>query len=980
MKKATIILFLFFMLNSLLFSQLVVNVVNDQIRVNVPPPNREWSIVATYSIPGKASGLAFDGTFLYSGIYGSDGDKVYKINPANGSYELLFSNPDLGDSFGLTWDGTYLWTIDQPTGSSNPALATQLDINGTFLEQIALPDHYMSGIAYDNGDFWVATYYPNPGMIYLVDGDGIVLNQFQSPNEQPWDLCVENDNLWVTDYDAGMIYKMDEDGTVLESHPSENIKPSGIVYDGQYLWYVDGQLSTNSTLYKVDLGGTGTPVINVPLTEYDYGFVTIGDSAKWNVQVNNIGTDDLVVESISLPGAAPVFSWFEFPVTIPPGEYILVDLVYIPQEAIRLDITATVHSSDPVTPEIDLTLAGHGVYPGPFISVPFTYHDYQNVRAGAWTRWYIEVKNLGDENLIINSVESNNPQFIVDEGFAMPFVIPVLETAEIGIWFNPVEQTHYEAILSVFSNDLLQNPFEVEVEGDGVEWEYPIGDILWYYEIYGSYDNSPKAIAPIADITGDGISDVIICSEDNFIRCFNGNSSGLADIIWERSIYAGSVYSSSGLTISEDINSDGYQDVIAGTTGGDRSIIALSGKNGEIIWKHDTHEYGEGGWVYQVDCRFDYNGDNKPDILAATGDDSQDQGPKRVYCLDALTGVSIWESPADGAVFSSIGVEDFTGDGIPDALGGATNANETQGKVYGINGANGITEWSFITNGSSVWALEQLDDVNGDNVKDVIAGDFSGHYYLLDPAYGSSLFDSSIGPYLILKFKKLEDVNGDGYPDILFGHSGTNGIVIDGMTGENVWLQPLADKSWNISGIDDISGDGINDVIIGTLYSNNYCYFLDGTNRSELQSNNFGTPVDALSSIPDITGDGSMEVVVGGRNGQVYCYSGGLNSGVGFGENNPMEDGFIVEIFPNPFHMETTISFLLEEKAFISIDIYNIHGKLLNRLENSFFDTGNYSLTWNGTDETGRRMPAGIYVFRFNVGSNSYNRRVVLSQ
>ncbi|MCK4700400.1 MAG: T9SS type A sorting domain-containing protein, partial [Bacteroidales bacterium] len=93
----------------------------------------------------------------------------------------------------------------------------------------------------------------------------------------------------------------------------------------------------------------------------------------------------------------------------------------------------------------------------------------------------------------------------------------------------------------------------------------------------------------------------------------------------------------------------------------------------------------------------------------------------------------------------------------------------------------------------------------------------------------------------------------------------------------------------------------------------------------------------------------------------------------------PIEDSFIIEIFPNPFNMETTISFLLEEKAFISIDIYNIHGKLLNRIENSFYDTGNYSLTWNGTDETGRRMPAGIYVFRFNVGSNSYNRRVVLN-
>ncbi|MCK4288335.1 MAG: PQQ-binding-like beta-propeller repeat protein, partial [Bacteroidales bacterium] len=341
------------------------------------------------------------------------------------------------------------------------------------------------------------------------------------------------------------------------------------------------------------------------------------------------------------------------------------------------------------------------------------------------------------------------------------------------------------------------------------------------------------------DITGDEVDDVIICSEDNFVRCFNGNSSGVADVLWEDEIYSGNIYNQNGLAIIEDIDSDGYADVIVGTTGGDRSIIALSGKTGEMIWKHDTHEYGSGGWVYQVNCSYDYNDDGITDVLAATGNDGGNTGPRRVYCLNGLTGESIWECFTGGAVFSTIGIEDFTGDGKPDVLAGATDSYETQGKVYGINGDNGNIEWTFLTEGTSVWALMQLNDITGKGVKDVAAGDFGGNFYFINPESGSQIHNGSISTVIILRFAKLDDVNNDGHPDILVAHSGTNGIVLSGFDGSTIWFWSLADKSWNVARIGDITGDNINDVIIGTLYSSNYCYFRNGVDGEELESINY---------------------------------------------------------------------------------------------------------------------------------------------
>jgi len=410
--------------------------------------------------------------------------------------------------------------------------------------------------------------------------------------------------------------------------------------------------------------------------------------------------------------------------------------------------------------------------------------------------------------------------------------------------------------------------------------DYPIGSIIWQYQISGGSDKSPKAIAAIPDINGDGIDDVVICSEENNIRCFSGGAIGTGVVLWTHNIYSGNIYSQHGLAITEDINNDGYNDVVVGTTGGDRSIECLSGLTGNTLWVHDTHEYGDGGWVYQVNCSYDYNNDGVLDALATTGDDSSDAGPKRVYCLNGLTGVSLWERPLGGPGFAVIGVEDFTGDGIPDVLAGCSNEGETIGYGKGINGLTGAQVWSYATPGSSVWAVEQLDDVSGDGVKDVIIGDFSGHVYGLNAVAGSQLFTLSIGSVLIVGLENMGDVNGDGYTDIIPEHSTIDITqVIDGHTGSVIWSHATADQPWNVAPCTDISGDSINDVFVGTLYSNNYCYFLNGVDGSEITSPiPYGEAVDSIAAIPDVVNDDSMEMVVGGRNGKVICFSGGLNA------------------------------------------------------------------------------------------------------
>ena len=892
-----------------------------------PSSPSAWSIVASYPIPGKASGLAWDGTYIYFGIYGVAGDQVYKFNPANGSISTQCTGP-MDDAYGLTYKSPNLVTVRQPSNSGQPSEAVEFTMAGSQVSAITLPDHYMSGIAYDNGTYWVCTYYPDPSKIYHISSSGAVLSQFVLPYNQPWDVCMQGSDLWIADYWGDMLYKVSSTGTLLESHPSQGTDPAGIVFDGTYLWYCDG--GSTSTLYKVNLSGSGTPVINVPTTTHDYGTVTVGNTPSWNCAVQNTGTANLVINSVGIPSGQPITTTFVPPATITPGSSINIPFIYTPLTAGHLNTQVTINSSDPIHPSIAVTLLGDAVISGPYITVEDTAYNWDERRSGSTSRWYLELTNNGDEDLIITDIDLSDTHFYLDEGVDLPLTITPLQTSNIGVWFHPTEGISYSGTMTLTSNDPVQNPFMIYLSGTGISQLYPIGSFLWSYVISGGFDNSPKAIRPIADVTGDGVDDVIVASEDDNIRCLNGNASGTADVIWTTAVYAGAVYQQNAMATIDDINNDGYRDVIAGIAWGDRSITAFSGKTGAQLWKHDTHEYGDGGWVYQVDVKYDYTGDGFPDVLAATGNDGNNTGPKRVYCLDGKTGVSEWEALSEGAVFAVIGVEDFTGDGQPDAVAGATTASETNGRIYGINGANGVIVWTQTPAGSSTWGLMQLDDITGDGIKDVASGDFSGNIYFHNAVNGTKEEITSIPGTLILRFEDMGDVNKDGYRDILVAHSGTKGIILNGHDATQVWSKTLSDKSWNVGNVGDVTWDGVNDAAIGTLYSNNRVYFFNGNTGDELFSGEAPNAIDALSPIPDIVGDNSMELVVGGREGALMCLSGGYDSSTISIPDRDIQTAYSnVMLYPNPCKDLLNIKLFLHRNSDVKITVTDITGRLL---------------------------------------------------
>ncbi|MCF7918947.1 MAG: T9SS type A sorting domain-containing protein [Candidatus Cloacimonetes bacterium] len=90
------------------------------------------------------------------------------------------------------------------------------------------------------------------------------------------------------------------------------------------------------------------------------------------------------------------------------------------------------------------------------------------------------------------------------------------------------------------------------------------------------------------------------------------------------------------------------------------------------------------------------------------------------------------------------------------------------------------------------------------------------------------------------------------------------------------------------------------------------------------------------------------------------------------------EPPFALHCFPNPFNPELTISFSLNYESEVELVIYNIKGQKIKTMVNELFRPADYTLIWNGTDDSNRSVSSGVYFIRLQVGDELVSDKVIL--
>jgi len=89
--------------------------------------------------------------------------------------------------------------------------------------------------------------------------------------------------------------------------------------------------------------------------------------------------------------------------------------------------------------------------------------------------------------------------------------------------------------------------------------------------------------------------------------------------------------------------------------------------------------------------------------------------------------------------------------------------------------------------------------------------------------------------------------------------------------------------------------------------------------------------------------------------------------------------------YPNPFNPETWIPFQLTHDAEVAVDIYNMRGDVVRRLDLGYRAAGFYTSSrdaayWDGLNDSGERVASGVYVYRLRAGGFSASKRMVVGK
>ncbi len=210
---------------------------------------------------------------------------------------------------------------------------------------------------------------------------------------------------------------------------------------------------TENELHKNLLTGDVDADIEVNPSTLNFGTLSSEDEAAvQSFTVTNVGTTDLILESLNLEGGAFTLLTDLEDQVLPAGELVTVDVAFEPQGGDEHLGEAWVLSNDPDEGSVPVDLVGYGAAPD--LEITPAVYDFGVKFIDCPDTQEFTLTNVGQEDLVIDSIDYvANGALSLDSQLTLPLVLAPGDESQVVVEFLPSAEGDFEGEIQVVSND-----------------------------------------------------------------------------------------------------------------------------------------------------------------------------------------------------------------------------------------------------------------------------------------------------------------------------------------------------------------------------------------------------------------------------------------------------------------------------------------------------------------------------------------------
>jgi hypothetical protein len=522
------------------------------------------------------------------------------------------------------------------------------------------------------------------------------------------------------------------------------------------------------------------------------------------------------------------------------------------------------------------------------------------------------------------------------------------------------------------------------------------------------------SVGSAGDVNGDGYSDVIVGADgwgngqsyEGRAWLHLGSAGGLGGPTWSVEGNQEGAFLGYSVGTAGDVNGDGFSDV----------LIALP--------TYDNSELDEGVvWVF-------HGSDGGLGATPSRVIEANQAGASFGFDVETAGDVN-----GDGFSDVIIGAQSY--DGLQ------TDAGRAFVYYGGVGGLEDAPAWTDEPNQASAQygrSVATAGDVNGDGYSDVMVGApyfdvgatndgavwvYHGSPAGLAPAWFN--YGGQASAFFGLAIGTAGDVNGDGFSDVIVGAFGYDYSFTDegaawvflgnqGAGLDRVRRQVRTDNSGPI----DILGRSDSESAVA-LHAVGRTPAGRGRVRLEVEMKRLGVPFDgtgletsafANTGVPGVEGSAIsfLQTVSGLAPGTLYHWrlriasdspffprspwlwhsgnavtegdvrTGGEPTGIAEDSAPPATGQWLERAVPNPFTTSTEISYSLPHRGDVRVGVFDVQGRQVAKLAQGPQSAGQHEIGWDGTNASGKPLPAGVYFVRLEFAGRVEARKIVIAR